>query len=118
GYCSSTATSYGQGRYSILTTRDVEKPETIEKLAKMPQIAGVAPISRLLLPATLESDRELRQAAAKLQADILLIYTIDTEFKTEDKAAPISVVTLGLSPNQQVRVTTTASAVLMDTRNG
>ena len=57
-------------------------------------------------------------AAAQLQAEMLLIYTLDTQFKTEDKAAPLSVITLGLSPNQQVRVTSTASAVLMDTRNG
>ena len=31
---------------------------------------------------------------------------------------PLSVISLGLSPNQQARVVTTASAVLMDTRNG
>ena len=81
-------------------------------------ISGIAPVNRLLLPANLNSDEELRQAAAKLQADMLLIYTFDTQFTTEDKAAPLSVISLGLSPNQQIRVTSTASAVLMDTRNG
>ena len=49
---------------------------------------------------------------------MLLIYTIDTQFKQEDKAAPLSVISLGLTPNQQIRVDSTASAVLMDTRNG
>ena len=49
---------------------------------------------------------------------MLLVYTIDTQFTTEDKAIPLSVISLGLSPNEQVRVTTTASAVLMDTRDG
>jgi hypothetical protein len=117
-YASQTAQGVGSGAFSVVTTRDVEKPEQIERLSKLPMILGIAPLNRLLLTQNLKSDLELRQAAAQLQADVLLIYTLDTQFKTEDKAAPLSVITLGLSPNQQVRVTSTASAVLMDTRNG
>ncbi len=121
GYRSRTASSYGGhgGAYSVVTTRDVEKPEHLEKFAKLEQIAGIGPINRLLLPASgLRSDQELREAAASMQADILLIYTLDTNFYVRDMAKPLSIVSLGLSPNQQARVTTTASAVLMDTRNG
>ena len=64
------------------------------------------------------SDLELREAAAALHADIVLIYTIDTGFQVEDHLSPLSVVTLGLSPNQTAQIVTTATAVLMDTRNG
>jgi len=117
-YASNTAQSFGTGAFCVVTTRDVEKPEQIDRLGKLPMVSGIAPLNRLLLPQNLQSDLELRQAAAQLQADMLLIYTLDTQFKTEDKAAPLSVITLGLAPNQQVRVTSTASAVLMDTRNG
>jgi hypothetical protein len=49
---------------------------------------------------------------------VLLVYTLDTTFVVEDKAAPLSVVSLGLFPNHLARVVCTASAVLMDTRNG
>jgi len=118
GYVSPTAQGWGTGRYSIVTTRDVEKPEQLERLSKLPQLKGVAPINRLLLNSNLDDDTPLRQAAAKLQADMILIYTFDTTFKSEDKALPLSVISLGLSPNQQVHVTSTASALLMDTRNG
>lgn len=118
GYKSETAESWGQGRYSIVTTRDVEKPEQVDRLTRLPLVTGVAPLNRLLLPHQLDSDLELRQAAADLHADLLLVYTLDTTFTVQDKAAPLTVVTLGLSPNQQARVVTTASAVLMDTRNG
>jgi hypothetical protein len=118
GYTSYTAHGWGQGIYSIVTTRDVEKDETVERLTHLPQLRDFAPINRLLIQGQLDSDLPLRQAAAKLQADMVLIYTFDTVFNTEDKAAPLSVVSLGLSPNQQVRVTSTASAVLIDTRNG
>jgi hypothetical protein len=118
GYRSDTAEGWGDGRYSIVTTRDVEKPGQIERLAKLPMVSGIAPINRLLLPRELKSDLELRQAGASLHADMLLVYTLDTTFQVEDKAAPLTLVTLGLSPNQNTRVVCTASAVLMDTRNG
>lgn len=109
---------YGEGRFSVVATRDIEKPEQLERLAKLPQLRAIAPINRMLIQGRLDSELPLRQAAAALQADMLLIYTLDTVFDTENKAIPLSVVSLGLSPNKQVRVTTTASALLMDTRNG
>src|SRR2546421_2042011 len=117
-YSSPTARGWGHGNYSVLTTRDIEKPEQIKRLSNMTMVDGIAPMSRLLLPENLQSDLQLREAAAQLHADMLLIYTIDTQFTQEDKAAPLSVISLGLSPNQQIRVNSTASAVLMDTRNG
>lgn len=119
GYGSATAQSWGTGAYSIVTTRDIENMDALAgRLAKLPKVTGLAPINRLLLPRELRSDLELRQAAAALHADMLLVYTLDTTFKVEDAAVPLSVVTLGLSPNQVARVICTASAVLMDTRNG
>ena len=57
-------------------------------------------------------------AASQLQCDMLLVYTLDTTFHDRDLASPISVITLGLSPTQATHVVTTASAVLLDTRNG
>jgi hypothetical protein len=119
GYHQRSVQGWGQGRYSIVLTRDVEKPEQIERLSKLPQLQGIAPLGRLLIDGSnLNSDLPLRRAAAQLHADMLLIYTLDTVFNTENKAIPLSVVTLGLSPNKQVRLTTTASAVLLDTRTG
>jgi hypothetical protein len=118
GYESRTAGSFGRGAYSVVTTRDVEKPQHLAKLAKLDGVGEVGPISRVLIPGELKSDQELREAAAAMRADMLLIYTLDTNYYVRDMALPVSVITLGLSPNQQARVTTTASAVLMDTRNG
>jgi len=118
GYRSRTAGSHGQGAYSVVTTRDVETDEQVERLAKLPMVKGIAPLNRMLLPPELKSHADLRDAAASLQADVLVIYTLDTNFYVRDMAKPLSVVSLGLSPNQKARVTTTASAVVMDTRNG
>jgi hypothetical protein len=117
-YQSYTAKAYGNGNYSVLLVRDVETDEDFERLEKLPEISYISPLNRLLLPERLETDRELRLAAAALNADMLLIYTIETEFRSEDQATPLSVVTLGLSPSVVVFVNSTASALLMDTRTG
>lgn len=118
GYKSHTARGVGDGRFTVVTARDVETEEHFQKLAQLPMVRGIAPMNRLVLPRQLNSDFDLRQAAAQLQADMLLIYTFDTVFTTESKAAPLAVVTLGLFPERQARVSSTASAALMDTRNG
>ena len=118
GYHSATAEGYGQGRFSVVTTRDVEPESAAARLAKMPMVQGVAPINRLLLPEHLESDVEIRNAAAQLHADMVLVYTLDTTFQKNDLAEPLTLITLGISPNQKATIVTTASAVIMDTRNG
>ncbi|HET6250765.1 MAG TPA: hypothetical protein VFE47_23955 [Tepidisphaeraceae bacterium] len=118
GYSSESADTYGTGNYCVITTRDVESDSDFGKIAKLPLVIGVAPVNRLLLPTQLNSDLELRQAAAALHADMLLIYTIDTKFEVEDHLSPMTIATLGLSPTMTAQVVTTASAVLLDTRNG
>ena len=118
-YRSSTAQGWGQGSYCIVTTQDIENMDAaIQKVRALPMVSGLAPLNRMLLSSQLTSDMELREAAAALHADMLLVYTLDTTFTVEDAAAPLSFVTLGLSPNEMAHVTCTASAVLMDTRNG
>jgi hypothetical protein len=118
GYNAGLGGAYGEGNYCVITTRDVESETAMNGISTLPMVSGVAPVNRLLLPTKLNSDLELRQAAAALHADMLLIYTIDSTFQVEDHLAPLTVVTLGLSPDMTAQIVTTASAVLMDTRNG
>lgn len=119
GYYSRTNESYGYGQYSIVTTPDVERDEDFQRIAGLPMVQAVAHLNRLVIPAKLESDKELRQAAAAVKADLLLIYTFDTSFRIKDHdIGPLGVITLGFLPNQEARVTTTASAALYDVRTG
>jgi hypothetical protein len=118
GYRSHANESYGAGRYSIVTTRDVEKDEDLERLGAMPMVQGVAAINRLLLPAQLDSIKALRSAAARLRTDILLIYTFDTSFRVGTQSlGPLNLIFLGMLPNREVNVSTTASAALFDVRS-
>ncbi len=109
---------YGQGRYSVITVKEVEEDADIQRISNLPQIGGLITISTLLLPASLQSDRELREAAARLKADMVLLYTFDTSFHDNDASVALNVVTLGLSPTRRVFVRVAASALLIDTRTG
>ena len=77
----------------------------------LPLVAGVAFLNRLLLSERLESTKDLRQAAATLKTDMLLIYSIDTSFNVENTdVGPLGIITLGFLPTKNARVTATASA--------
>lgn len=117
GYLSYRVSSFGTGRYSVVTTREVETETDFARLAKMPQVSGIAPLNRILLPENLDSIKSLREAAARLKADILLIYTFDTSFHAgEQQFAPLNVVSLGFLKNKEISVTTTVSAAFFDVR--
>jgi hypothetical protein len=118
GYYSMTNRGYGNGRYSLVTVRDVETNDQFKQLAALPMVRGIAPLNRLVVSTNVDTLKDLRESAAELQADMLLVYTFDTQF-LDDKSLPlIGTITLGLFPNHLQSVATTASAALVDTRTG
>jgi hypothetical protein len=119
GYYSRSNSCYGSGQFCVVTTRDVEPETSYERLSRLPQVAGVALMNRMLLPAKLTSAKDLRQAAATLKADLLLVYSLDTGFNIENtNIGPLALISLGFLPNKKARVTATASAVMFDVRTG
>lgn len=117
-YRSYSRHGYGRGNYSVVTTREVGTDEQLDKIASLPMVAGLGTVNRMILPDELQSDMELRQAAAKLHAQILLLYTFDTRFYDLNSASPVDVLTFGFGNHKDVRITVTASAALLDVRNG
>lgn len=118
GYRSESAQGVGSGAYSVVTARDIETEQDIDTISKLHGVGGVVTLNRLLLPKSLSSDLDLREAAAKLQTDAILIYTIATEFSDNEVIAPLTTLTLGLAPNNRYKINSTASAILMDTKTG
>jgi len=119
GYESYSNRGYGRGRYSVVTARDIETEADFARLGAMPKVAGVGALNRLLLPGNLDSADDLRTAAAQLQGDIVLMYTIDTTFRTETaQIGPLQLVSLGFFPNRKAKVTSTCAVALIDTRTG
>ena len=119
GYSSRSNSCYGSGRYCVVTARDIEPEATFERLSNMPQLAGLALINRMLLPGKLTSAKDLRQAAATLKTDLLLVYSLETEFNIENTdVGPLAMISLGFLPTKNARVTATASAAVFDVRTG
>ncbi|GAB2188793.1 hypothetical protein MAH1_04000 [Sessilibacter sp. MAH1] len=117
GYSNHQTTSYGQGRYSVVTVREVEADSDYDQLKSLPQVRGVAPINKILLPQDLDTIKTLREASAKLKSDILMVYTFDTYFHANgQKFIPLNVIALGFLNNKEVSVTTTVSAAFFDVR--
>ncbi len=118
GYRSWTHDSYGRGRYSLVMDREAERDEHVERLTALPMVATIGPLNRLIVTEQLDDQMDIRRAAAQVRADMVLLYTFDTRFGTETLVPALGTFTLGLFPAEQARVTTTASAALIDTRSG
>jgi hypothetical protein len=119
GYQSYTNRGYGRGAFCVVTTRDIETDADFARLTAMPGVAGLAAMSRLLLPANIESIDDLRVAAGALQADMLMLYTFDTAFHTDTRQiGPLQLVSLGFFPNKKARVSSTVAVAFIDTRTG
>jgi hypothetical protein len=119
GYVTKTSHGYGHGRYTVVTTRDIESDEAFNKVRNLPLVDGVAPIGRLLLPPNTNTIKDLRTPAANLRADMLMIYSVDTTFTVDGRAlGPLSMISLGLIPNKKAHVTATVAGALIDVRTG
>jgi hypothetical protein len=119
GYRSHSSESYGDGRYSVVTTRDIEQDPDWTRLEKLPKVAGVALLNKMIIPSNLQSDHELRLASASLKADLLLVYSIDTSFRIDEHdVGPLRLISLGMLPTKEAKVTATCSAALFDVRTG
>jgi hypothetical protein len=118
-YYSYSGQAYGGGQYSVLTTQELLGDTDVKSVESWPSLAAVVTVNRLLLPDRFDSLDDLRLASAKLQADVLLVYTMDTTFRVLGRRyAPLSPISLGILPDRDAFVTSTASAVFVDVRTG
>ena len=104
-----------KGNFSMILTRDAIEDEAFQKLSQLDGVKQASPFNRLLLPYNYKSIKDLRMAAAKMKAHMLMVYTFDTEFTIDTKNyGPQNAFSLGYLKNKDVKVTTTASVALFD----
>lgn len=114
----SAGVAFGRGAYRVILTPTVEKDEHFQAIHRLDQVNGAVRLNRLVLSSKLHSDKELRTAAARLHADLTLIYTINTEWTIDDDPDPLDKITFGFARFRNVTVTSTATALLLGTHNG
>lgn len=103
------------GNFSLVLTRNADEDEAFKKLNDMSGVKQASPFNRLLLPYNYKSIKDLRLAAAKMKAQMLLVYTFDTQFRIGTKNyGPHNIISLGYLKNKEVTVVTTASMALFD----
>ncbi len=118
GYKSHRGEAYGDGRFTAILGRDEAPEEAMKKLQRLPMLRGIAALNRLVLSDRVQGMNDLRGAAASVQADVLLVYTLDTQFRNKSQAPVLGLITLGMASTELAKVTSTASAALIDTRTG
>ncbi len=117
-YRSYTSRGYGQGEFTLVSTREVETETDMQRLASMARVRALALLNRMVIPENISSLKELRYGAASVHADVLLIYTFDTRFETRTTIPFLGFLSLGLAPDENIKVTSTATAALIDVRTG
>jgi len=122
GNSSGQVTTFGDGAFTVVTSRGPGEEEALQRLTKLPQVASVAAVNGLLVPARLDSELDLRRIGAQLHSDLMLFYTLDTTAETHQRWTFVNVVagiaSLGLLTRQDTRLAATAAAILVDTRTG
>ena len=119
GYIPRRGSTHGTGAFTVLTTREFLLEDEYRSMNEWPSVQNVAPLSRLLIPTHLTSLDDLRRSSAALKTDILLVFTIDTNFRVDGKSiGPLSVVSLGWLNDRETVVSSTASAAIIDVRTG
>jgi hypothetical protein len=109
---------YDRGNFAVILVREVEQEEDFQRIQNLPEISNVIYLNRILIPDRVRDIDDLRLAASHLRADLLFVYTFDTAFRDHNLARPLSVISLGLAPTRKITATTTASALIIDTRTG
>lgn len=119
-YRSYSSAGVGRGSFSVLTSPDDPLSGSLQQaLSQWPAITGVTPLDPELLPTNLTSLDDLRLAAAKMQVDILLVYTIDTHFHINGHDyGPLAEIPLKTVPDADASVSAVASAAFVDVRTG
>ena len=95
----------------------------LDGLDSLPHLARTVMVSPVVVSDTdqehrISADLRLREAAAKLHADAVLIIANESQLTDGDLVAPLTALSLGLFPNKRYELISTAFAALVDTRTG
>ena len=118
-YESATAEGAGEGEFSVVSPQEWPDATQLQAMVQWPAVSEVLTLDLAQLSASAQSLNELRLAAAKLRADVLMIYTLDTSvqlagqrYRAAEKLGPVD------EPEPDDGVISTASAVLTEVRTG
>jgi len=101
----------------LISVQDERIQSQFEPLTKLQGVTGVVQLNRMLVPSNINNERQLRAGAASLHADLILLYTFDSQIETDEKIPYAGLFTIGLFPDRSAKVTVTAYAMIVDVRS-
>lgn len=104
--------------FSVVNESMLQVQLSYKELTTLQGIDEVVTVNKLLISGCDRSSDGLRKAALSLKAELLYIYTLDTQYDETDWSSAMSLYTLGLSPTITVEVTTNAMGILIDSQTG
>ncbi len=113
-----------QGTEALMQLRALDALGKLDSLKRLPDLRGLPLVSGLVESdidhpdAAKVADLRLREAAARLHADAVLIMSIETNATDGQIFSPLTVATLGLFPNNRYEIIATGLLALVDTRTG
>lgn len=117
-YESASAETLSAGSFSVVPVDGLSR-ETVDAVSRWPLVTDAQPLPVALLPEHIESLDDLRLAAAKSLADVLVVYTLDTRFELGgERIEPMAELSVGEAPEAASGIVSTAFAVLLDVRTG
>jgi hypothetical protein len=119
GYRAYGSRGVDRGSISLVGAGDLERDTDTAAIAAWPALRGFSRLTPIIIPASDDPMRALREGAATLRADIVALYTVDTGFRVEDRdIGPLGLLTLGLAPTKNAVVNSTVSIAFFDVRTG
>ncbi len=116
-YESASSRSLGKGAFSVVNTQELLTDDRLQAMSKWSSVESASTLDRALMPTRFESVDDLRLAAAKLQVDVLLVYTLDTQFQAGDQRyAPGAKFSAG--KGDDASVSSAAAMEFVDVRTG
>ena len=119
GYRAYGSRGVDRGSISLVGAGDLERDTDPAAIAAWPALRGFSRLTPILIPASDDPMGALREGAATLRADIVALYTVDTDFRVDDRdIGPLGLLTLGLAPTKNAVVNSTVSIAFFDVRTG
>ncbi len=117
-YAALSADRVATGSFSVVMSTE-RSVRSLKAVARWPWVEKVDALNPGLLPERLSNLNDLRLAAAKNLADLLIVYTVDTHFELDGRAlAPLADLATGKTPDGSAAILCGATAVLLDVRTG
>lgn len=112
------------GSEAVMHIRALDALGRLESLKSLPELRNLPMATSLLENSADHKDEgnvpllRLREAAARLHADAVLLISVETNATDGEMFAPLTTATLGLFPNNRYEIVATGLAALIDTRTG